>query len=111
MSDDRSEEERLADAERKAHQELDRANRARQIMEDPLFRDAVEAVKDQLYKDFAASPLEDDKQRLSARIGIDMLDRVLTSLRKHVETGKMAALSLADIDRKKTMMQRLRRVS
>ena len=73
--------------------------------------DAVEAVKDQLYKDFAASPLDDDKMRLSARIGIDILDKILSALRKHMDTGKFAAQSLADIERKRSLLGRFRRAS
>lgn len=92
--------------EDKAREELDRANRARIILEDELFSDAVEAIKDQLWKDFAQSRIPDDDTRRNARIGVDMLDRILQSLRKHIETGKMAKKTLADIEAKKNWLKR-----
>ena len=88
-------------SEEKARQELYRANRAKSIIEDELFLEAVEAVKDQLWRDFAQSKLDDDNLRRNARIGVDMLDRILSSLRKHIETGKMADKALADIEKRK----------
>ncbi len=99
----------LAEAEQTARKELERANRTRQIVEDPIFRDAVQAVRDQLYKDFAKSDLGDDRKRLSARIGVDLLETLLTALEKHMQTGKMAEHTLAEIDAKKTMLDRHKR--
>lgn len=87
-------------SEDKAREELNRANRASRILEDDLFVDAVEAVKDHLWGEFAQSKLSDDDTRRNARIGVDMLDRILQSLRKHIETGKMAKVELAEIEKK-----------
>jgi hypothetical protein len=108
MTDDRSEEERLADQESRAYKELHRAHRAEQIYGDELFEEAVAAVKDQLWEDFARTELSDDDTRRNARIGLAMLDGILKSLRRHIETGKMAKKSLADVEAKRSWLQRLK---
>jgi hypothetical protein len=99
--DDRSPAERLADQESRARKEVQLEQKASNILDSPLLKDAIEAVKDQLYKEFAASALEDDNLRLRARIGIEMLDRVLKHLRHHIDTGKMARVALAEVEEKK----------
>jgi len=109
VADDRSPEERLADEEKRAHQEINRAHQVSQILDSKAFQDAVEAVKQQLYEEFARSPLDDENTRLRARVGVDMLDRVLKHLRKHIDTGKMATQALAEVDKKRRWFDRLKR--
>lgn len=92
--------------EDKARKELDRANRARAIYEDPLFAEAIEAIKDQLWKDFAQSKIGDHDTRLYARIGVDMLDKVCGALRKHMDTGKMAEKTLAGIEKRRDFFRK-----
>lgn len=104
--DDRSPEERLADEESRAFKELDRSNKCKAILEDEFFVAAVEAIKQQLYEEFARSPLEDDTQRLRARLGIDMLDKILSQLRHHIQTGKMAQVALTEIEQKRRWFNR-----
>ena len=87
--------------EDKAREELDRANRARVILEDDLFLAAIDAIKDQLWSDFAKSRIDDDNLRRNARIGVDMLDRILSALRHHITTGKFAVKTLAEIEEKR----------
>ncbi|MDH3919057.1 MAG: hypothetical protein OEU25_12870 [Rhodospirillales bacterium] len=101
MADDRSEAERLADEEKRAHKEAHRAHQVSQILDSGAFKDAVEAVKQQLYEEFARSPLDDDGLRLRARIGMDVLDRILKNLRHHIDTGKLAQASLLAIEKKR----------
>jgi hypothetical protein len=106
MADDRNAEERLADEEKRAYQEMHRAHQVSQILDSGAFQNAVEAVKQQLYEDFARSPLDDDSIRLRARVGIDMLDRILKHLRHHIDTGKLAKESLAGIEKKRRLLSR-----
>lgn len=87
-------------SEDKAREELNRASRAKVIYEDPIFAEAVEALKARLWDEFATSEINDDDTRRNARIGLDMLDRILKSFKHHMETGKFAALELASLEKK-----------
>ena len=80
---------------------LDRAHRAKRIYEDELFVDAVEGIKERLWKDFSQSKLDDDTLRLQARIGIDMLDKICGAFRKHMENGKLAQRDLSLVEERK----------
>lgn len=111
MADDRSEEERLADTETKARQELSRAHRAERIYGDDLFKAAIEAVRDKLWEDFARSALSDDETRRNARIGLAMLDGILKALKYHIDTGKLAKESLTEVESKRTWRRRFTRVA
>ena len=84
--------------EHKAVQDQERARQARNIVENPLFQEAVEACKSHLWDQFAKSELSDDETRRSARIGIDLLDILLKNLKRHIEKGKMADKMLADLE-------------
>ena len=107
-SDDRSEEERLNDDERRAHDELHRAQRAKQIIEDEFFVAAVEAIRKKLLDGFAKSRIEDDEIRRQARVGLSILDAILDDLGRHIETGKLASATLQDVKRKRDWLARLK---
>lgn len=109
MTDDRSEEERLNDQEKRAHDELHRAQRAKQIIEDELFVAAVEATKERIWDDFAKSKLQDDVTRRDARISLHVLDGILKNLRHHMETGKLASATLKEVKQRRDWLARFRR--
>lgn len=96
VQDDRSPAERKADQEKKTFAELHRAQEADTLLNNPLLKEAVEAVKDQLWTEFQAKDLNDDRGRLVTQVGLEMLNRVLKQLRYHVETGKLAKAGLSD---------------
>ena len=75
-------------AQRRA--ERDRGQRAQRIYEDDLFIGAIEAIKDDAWRRFAASDLKDDRERLIQRLRIDVIDQIATAMRTHMTTGKMA---------------------
>lgn len=91
--DDRSPAEKRADLEKRTFQELRKAQEADTLINNPLLKEAVDAVKDQLWQEFLGKDLNDDRGRLAAQLGMEMLSRVLQNIRKHVETGKMAKLT------------------
>ena len=79
--------------------EVDRAHRARQILDDALFKEAVQAVKDDTLRMFSDSSLNDDHARLLARLRLDCLDKVVGQLLTHVRTGELAEKQLPLIER------------
>lgn len=101
MDDDRSPEEKLADEEKRAFKDIHRAHQVSQILDSGAFVEAVEAVKQQIYDEFAKSALDDDLARLRARVSIDLLNRILKNLRHHIDTGKMAQGVITSIEEKR----------
>ena len=108
MTDDRTEEEKLADDEKKARGQINRAHQANRLLESELFQGAVEAVKDQIWREFIASDLDDDQKRRNCRVGLEILDRILSQMRHHVQTGKLATGHLTDIEKRRDFLQRLK---
>ena len=77
--------------------EVHRKGQAERIFNDQLFQDAVSAIKDGIWKDFAASDLKDNEARTLARLKLDVLNKLLTDLRRHIETGRLSEGRLAQI--------------
>lgn len=96
VRDDRSPAERKADQEKKTFAELRRAQEADTLINNPLFKEAVEVVKDQLWTEFQAKDFNDDRGRLAVQLSLDMLNRVLKHIREHIRTGKLAKAGLSD---------------
>ena len=51
------------DQKNKAHNDINRADRARQLMEDPMLVEAMTAIKGDLYKKFCATEFKDKAER------------------------------------------------
>ena len=96
----------LEEAERDELSKVSQAERANRVLESEVFVDAVKAVNDQLIAEFLHSPIDDESTRTNARIGVDMLDRILKAIRQHVDTGKIAETRLADIRKRKSFLRR-----
>jgi hypothetical protein len=75
---------------------LERAARAKQILEDPLVTAAVTDVRAAIIAAWASTSSRDAEERERAWLMLQALDRVIGALRKHVETGKVAKHSLGD---------------
>ena len=78
----------------RSFKEITTAQRAKAIVEDPLFMDATEKIKQQVWEDFARTPINDDHGRLVARIKLELLQDFLKSLKSHMGTGKLAQETL-----------------
>ena len=98
----------LDEEERRRRVETDRAGRAARFLEDELFKGAVEAVKDRIWRDFAGSPpgVAGDEARRDARLGLDILDKIIGQLRHHVQTGKLAEAQLSMLEKVREKMKR-----
>jgi len=96
VQDDRSPAEKKADLEKQTFSELRKAQEADTLISNPLLKEAVEAVKDQLWQEFQQKDMNDDRGRLACQIGLEMLNRTLKHIREHIRTGKLAKASLSD---------------
>jgi hypothetical protein len=74
------------------HEEISRGQQAKELMEHPLFREAVETLRTRYMDEWAASPVRDPEGREK----IWMLQKSLSAVESHVkevmETGKLARI-------------------
>lgn len=92
--------------------ETDRAIRARQIIDNPLWREAFQKVDDTLRNELMAAETGDIAMaKLNA---IDMLSQIEKMFKEALETGKLASAQLDIIEGKRKklgLFEKLRRVS
>jgi hypothetical protein len=75
-------------------QELQRAERARQILEDELFSSAVLAIESTLLIGIAKAPIKDREMREMLSIRYSVLHDLLGQLKTHMESGVLAKETL-----------------
>jgi type II secretory pathway component PulF len=71
-------------------EEISRANEARMILSNTLFKEAVEAVQEALLSGIKRSPLKEADLREKLCQQMIALDAVVGQLQTHMETGKLA---------------------
>ena len=98
----------MKDDEAKLRQEQDRGHRAQAILEEPLFIEAVQAVRDEAHKAFKAAKPEDTQALQTARLGLEVTERLLTKLTHHMRTGQLASERLGWIEAMKERARRRR---
>lgn len=75
-------------------QELQRAERARQILEDEIFSEAVLALESTILIGIAKAPIKDREMREMLSVRYSVLHDILGQLKTHMETGKLARETL-----------------
>lgn len=88
----------LDSMEAKAVSQRDRAHRAKQILEDPLFVEAAEAIKATARKELEEAGLADDKGRQAAAAKLQGMNTIMDQLKRHMETGKIAETQLGYVE-------------
>lgn len=77
-------------------EEVIRGHAAQDLLDNPLFKDAITAVRDGIVQSIANSPLGDVETHNRLAIALQIANQIEKQLITHVQTGKMAALSLKD---------------
>ena len=86
-----------AESAARARDELGRAHRAKRIVEDEMFVAAIEAMKQRIWQDFGSGDPKDTAGLQILRIRLQCVNDLMSDLRHHVTTGKMAEKKLAEI--------------
>ena len=71
--------------------EIQKGHRAKQILEDEIFAEAVKRVSDELDLEWINSPVRDTEGREKIYMMKKMLNVLLVQLRSVMETGKLAS--------------------
>ena len=77
--------------------EQDRATRARHILEEPIFKDAMKALRDEAIAEFKHSDSHNVAALQHARIRYDITEAFLSKLTRHVETGAFSEVRFENL--------------
>lgn len=72
--------------------EIQRGHEAEKLINNPLFEEAFNKVKDSLIQAMNDSPLGDEKTHNRLVIGLQLLNQIEKQIKSHIATGKMAKI-------------------
>ena len=70
-------------------QEKQRSELAKNILDNPVFQDAIKQIKQELYGEFLNSPARDSEGREKIYLMGKMFDLLLVNIKSVMETGKL----------------------
>tara|TARA_R100000655_G_scaffold74373_2_gene112840 strand:- start:216 stop:452 length:237 start_codon:yes stop_codon:yes gene_type:complete len=70
-------------------QEKQRSELAKNILDNPVFQDAIKQIKQELYGEFLNSPARDSEGREKIYLMGKMFDVLLVNIKSVMETGKL----------------------
>ena len=73
-----------------------RGHAAQDLLDNPLFKDAVKAVRDGIVDALSTAAMGDEKAHNRLAIALQIVNQIEKQLISHVQTGRMAALSLKE---------------
>lgn len=76
--------------------EIKRGERANEVLENPLFKEAITKVREGIINSMAISALGDAETHNRLVIAMQLLNQIEKSLKDVVVTGKMAAIQTSD---------------
>ena len=82
------------------HQESSRGTRAKEILENELFKETLDTLKKSYEEAIFQTGPTDDKGRFSIYLAYQILGKVENHLRTVMETGKLAEKQLQDLRKK-----------
>jgi hypothetical protein len=91
------------DRVKRAH-EVERAERARAVLENPLFAEAFDAVEKELMSQWKQNTALNQDGRERVFLMVTLLGQLRQTLTQHIQTGEMARIQL---QQQKTMRDRL----
>ena len=76
--------------------EIKRGERANEVLENPLFKEAITKVREGIINSMSISALGDSETHNRLVIAMQLLNQIEKSLKDVVVTGKMAAIQTTD---------------
>lgn len=86
-------------------QRIEAGARARDVLDNPVYTQAYEAIEQELIKEWISSPARDAQGREKLWTYLQMLRRVQSQLAQTMESGQLARV---DLDHKRSLMARAR---
>lgn len=91
------------DEEQRLRLEVERAQQAAQVLEHPLFREAMDAYKQQIMTNWAESPARDTEGREKLWLMLKTAEGVERHLTELMQTGRLASIQL---EQRQTRLER-----
>jgi len=76
----------------KSLEEVKRGEQAAQILDNPIYKEAIDKVRESLISSMANSPLGDEKTHNKLVIALQLLNQINKQLTDVMTTGKLAAI-------------------
>jgi hypothetical protein len=76
----------------KSLEEVKRGEQAAQILDNPIYKEAMDKVRESLISSMANSPLGDEKTHNRLVIALQLLNQINKQLTDVMTTGKLAAI-------------------
>ena len=94
----------IVEQRNKAHNDINRADRARQVMEDPLLKEAFVAIKGDLFNKFCKSKFKELDEREEIHREMKNLHKIEAYLESVMTDGKLGYETLNLLDRAKKLV-------
>jgi hypothetical protein len=78
------------------HEEVIRGHAAQDLIDNPLFKGAVSAVREGIVQAISTSPMGDESTHNRLAIALQLINQIEKQLKTHIETGRMASLQIRD---------------
>lgn len=75
-------------------QEVWRAEKARQFLEDEMIKEALNGIRDAIIEQWSNTPIKDTDLREKTWMMFNIHKNFIDRLKEHIETGKLASLQL-----------------
>lgn len=75
-------------------EEIIRGHAAQDLIDNPLFKDAINAVREGVILSIASSAMGDEKTHNRLAIALQIINQIEKQLKDHIATGKMASLQI-----------------
>jgi hypothetical protein len=75
-------------------EEIIRGHAAQDLLDNPLFKDAVSAIRDGIVSKIADSAMGDEKTHNRLAIALQIINQIERQLITHIQTGRMAAIQV-----------------
>jgi hypothetical protein len=89
-------------------QEVQRGNRAQQILDDPMVKAALDEIGQTIIDQWRMCPVKDMEMREKLWMMFNVRHRFIDALREHIDTGKLAKKTLLDEAERKSYLQQLK---
>lgn len=86
-------------------QNLARGVRANEVLENEIYIEAFELIKQEIYTTWQQSPARDAEARETLYLMLKLMDKLKATMQSVMETGKLASL---EMDYQKSKMQRVK---
>lgn len=77
-------------------EEVKQGKHAKEILDNPLYTQAFDGIREALIEQIESCALKDDQLRNQLMISLQLLKQIKTSFDQTIETGKLAEIQLAE---------------